>query len=567
MSSSPNNNKPWLASYPPGMSGDLAPVNSSLFEIFARPARAHPQKPCIDFLNKKFTYGEIHDLVCRFAFGLRQAGIKKGDRVGLCLPNCPYYPITFFAAQKLGAVVVNFNVLYTAKEIEQQILDSEVELVVTIDLKTIYNKVAATLKNTMLDKIIICSLAEMMPVSKKYLLKYLSFFRITHHHDRHNLYFNDLISSGSETAVESVDALNDIALFQYTGGTTGIPKAAMLTHSNVATNTEQVTMWTKASQRLGEDEKFLAVLPFFHVFSMTVMMCMGFHCGAEVIMLPRFKLKQTLKVIEDKRVTVMAGVPAIFFAINNYEKLDKFDLTSLAICISGGAALPTEVKRQFEAHTQCTMVEGYGLSETSPVITCNPPHITGKPASIGLPFPGTEMEIRSLDDIRKKAEVGEKGELVVRGPQVMKGYWKREEETAEVMLGDGWLRTGDVAYMDNDGYFFLTDRLKDIIITNGYKVYPRIIEEAVYQHPDVAEVIVIGVADKAKGEVAKAFVVLKEDGKISPEKLLAFICKRLNPIECPKEIEIRDELPKTLIGKPSRKDLATEETAKRSVQR
>ena len=504
----------------------------------------------------------------RFAFGLRQAGIKKGGRVGLCLPNCPYYPIAFFAAQQIGATVVNFNVLYTAKEMEEQILDSEVGLVVTIDLKSIYNKVAAALKHTMLDQIVICPLAEMMPVSKKYLLKYLSFFRLTHqHNDQHNLHFADMIKAGTETSVEAVDALNDIALFQYTGGTTGIPKAAMLTHSNIASNTEQVTQWTRASQRLGEDEKFLAVLPFFHVFSMTVMMCMGFHCGAELIMLPRFKLKQTLKVIEDKKITVMAGVPAIFFAINHYDKLDKCDISSLSICISGGAALPVEVKKQFVGHTQCTMVEGYGLSETSPVIICNPPHLVGKAASIGLPFPGTEVEIRSQDDIRKKVDVGEKGELLVRGPQVMKGYWKREEETAAVMLGDGWLRTGDVAYMDEDGYFFLTDRIKDIIITNGYKVYPRLIEEALYEHPDVAEVIVIGLPDDARGEVAKAFVVLHKEASITPEKLISFISKKLNPIECPKDIEIRDELPKTLIGKPSRKNLVEEEAAKRSLQR
>lgn len=565
MSSSPNNNKPWLASYPPGMAEDMAPVNCSLYEIFERPALAHPDKPCLDFMDRKFTYGEIHDLVSRFAFGLRQAGIGKGDRVGLCLPNCPYYPIAFFAAQKIGAIVVNFNVLYTANEIEQQILDSQIEMMVTLDLKTIYEKVAAALKTTLLEQIVICPLAEMLPKSKKYLLKYLSFFRIAHvHQDAYNLFYKDMVSAGSETAVEPVDALNDIALFQYTGGTTGVAKAATLTHSNVASNTEQVTMWTRASGRLGEDEKFLAVIPFFHVFSMTVMMCMGFHCGAEIVLLPRFKLKQALKTIEEKNITVMAAVPAIFFAINNYEKLEQYDISSLAICISGGAALPVNVKKQFQEHTQCTMVEGYGLSETSPVITCNPPHIDGKPASIGLPFPGTEVEIRSLEDCRIKVANGEKGELVVRGPQVMKGYWNRLEENAAVLTEDGWLRTGDVAYMDDDGYFFLTDRLKDIIIINGYKVYPRIIEDAFLQHPDVAEVIVIGVPDEARGEVAKAFVVLQKESSITPAKLLAYVGKSLNPIECPKQIEIRDELPKTLIGKPSRKDLVAEEAAKAS---
>src|SRR5690606_30191487 len=345
----------------------------------------------------------------------------------------------------------------------------------------------AALKNTLLERIVVCPLADMLPGSKKFLMKYLRYFSIAHvRQDEHNLRFSDMIDTGIETSVEAVDALNDIALFQYTGGTTGLAKAATLTHSNVATNTEQVTLWTRASGRLGDDERFLAVLPFFHVFSMTVMMCMGFRCGAEIVLLPRFKLKQALKTIEDKQITVMAAVPAIFFAINHYERRESYDLSSLKICISGGAALPEKVKQEFRAHTRCTMVEGYGLSETSPVITCNPPHIEGKAASIGLPFPGTEVEIRSLEDVHIKVANGERGELVVRGPQVMKGYWNRLEENAEVMREDGWRRTGDVAYMDDDGYFFLTDRLKDIIITNGYKVYPRTVEEALLKHGDVA---------------------------------------------------------------------------------
>jgi long-chain acyl-CoA synthetase len=563
MNSSSNINKPWIASYPPDVSWEFEAQQRSVYDIFEKPALTHPDKPCIDFLNKKFSYGDIHDLVRRFACGLQQAGIKKGDRVGLCLPNSPYYVIAFFAAQKIGAVVVNFNVLYTSEEIEAQILDSEVETMVTLDLKAIYNKVAAALPNTMLERIVICPLAEVLPPTKKYLLKYLSFYRIAHiPHDKYNISFDDLISVGADSTGVSVDPGTDIALFQYTGGTTGIPKAAMLTHSNVVSNAEQVTIWTRASNRLTDQDRFLAVLPFFHVFSMTVMMCMGLRCGAELILLPRFKLKQALQTITEKKVTVMAGVPAIFNAINEYDKLDHYDLSSLSISISGGAALPTSVRDKFMANTQCHMVEGYGLSETSPVITCNPPHSDGKAASIGLPLPGTEVVIRSLEDSGILMPVGEKGELLARGPQVMQGYWKRDEESREVLSADGWLSTGDIAYMDDEGFLFLTDRLKDVIITNGYKVYPRVIEDALYQHPAVAEVIVIAIPDAAKGEVGKAFVVLKKDQKITAKKLLDFVADKLNPIECPKDIEIRDELPKTLIGKPSRKALAEEEAAK-----
>lgn len=558
-----NINKPWLASYPPDVDWEFKALKRSVYDIFETPALAHPHKPCIDFLNRKFSYGEIHDLVRRFACGLQQAGIGKGGRIGLCLPNCPYYVIAFFAAQKIGAVVVNFNVLYTSEEIEAQILDSEVETMVTIDLKAVYNKVAAALHNTMLKRIVICPLADAMPTSKKYLLKYLGFYRIAHiHHDSYNITFDDLISVGTDSTEVPVDPLADIALFQYTGGTTGIPKAAMLTHSNVVSNTEQVTIWTRASHRLTDNDRFLAVLPFFHVFSMTVMMCMGLRCGAELILLPRFKMKQALQTIAEKKVTVMAGVPTLFHAINEYEKLDHYDLSSLAISISGGAALPANVRDRFMANTQCRMVEGYGLSETSPVITCNPPHSDGKAMSVGLPLPGTEVAIRALDDSESLVSAGEKGELLARGPQVMKGYWKREEESREVLLGDGWLSTGDIAYMDDAGFVFLTDRLKDVIITNGYKVYPRVIEDALYQHPAVAEATVIAIPDAAKGEVGKAFVVLKNNKQITAEKLLDFIADKLNPIECPKSIEIRDELPKTLIGKPSRKALAEEEAAK-----
>ena len=337
----------------------------------------------------------------------------------------------------------------------------------------------------------------------------------------------------------------------------------MLTHSNLASNTAQISLWLKSGNPENVYDKFLAVIPFFHVFSMTVVMNMGFHNKAEIILLPRFDLKQTLQVIDKKRPSVLAAVPAIFNAINHYKNLTKYDLTSLTTSISGGAPLPLQVKEHFEKNTVGVLVEGYGLSEASPVITCNPPHNSGKSGSIGLPLPGTEIEIRSLKDVTLTEDTGIPGELVARGPQIMQGYWNRDQESQETLLAGGWLRTGDIAYIDEDGYVFITDRLKDIIITNGYNVYPRVIEEAFYSHNDVSEVIVIGIPDDAKGETPKAFVALKQNATIDAQALLDFAISKLNPIERPTAIEIRKELPKTLIGKLSKKQLVEEETEKR----
>jgi len=337
----------------------------------------------------------------------------------------------------------------------------------------------------------------------------------------------------------------------------------MLTHSNIISNTVQISLWLKSGNTETEHNKFLAVKPFFHVFSMTAVMNMGFYSKAELILLPRFNLKQVLQVIDKKKPTVFAAVPSIFNAINNYKALNKYDLSSLTTNISGGAPLPLQVQEEFKKHGTGVLVEGYGLSEASPVLTCNPPHNAGKQGSIGLPLPGTEIAIRCLEDISVTEEYGSQGELVARGPQIMQAYWNRAEESKETLLEGGWLRTGDIGYMDEDGYVFITDRLKDIIISNGYNVYPRVIEEALYSHHDVSEVIVIGVPDDAKGETPKAFVALKQNATVDAETLLDFAKGKLNPIERPTCIEIRKELPKTLIGKLSKKELVKEEAQKR----
>lgn len=554
----------WYKSYPPNLPWEMDAIVKPAHHIFEDTAQAQSDKPCLDFLDKKFTYAETLDLVDRFAAGMQKLEIKKGDRVGLCLPNSPYFVVAYYAILKIGATVVNFNLLYTFKEIEQQVLDSEITTMITIDLKPVYKKVEQCSLTTQLEKIIYCSLADMLIPSKKYLFKIFQFHQIARiKKNKKIISFNDVINNGKNVTPINIDPKKDIALFQYTGGTTGVPKAAMLTHSNIVSNTVQISLWLKSGNAKAAHNKFLAVIPFFHVFSMTAVMNMGFYSKAELILLPRFNLKQVLQVIDKKKPTVFAAVPSIFNAINNYKALNKYDLSSLTTNISGGAPLPLQVQEEFKKHGTGVLVEGYGLSEASPVLTCNPPHNAGKPGSIGLPIPGTEVAIRSLKDISVTEAAGVQGELVARGPQIMQGYWGREKDTKESLLEGGWLRTGDIAYMDEDGYVFITDRLKDIIICNGYNVYPRVIEEALYAHSEVSEVIVIGVPDEAKGERPKAFIALKQNATVDAETLLDFAKGKLNPIERPTSIEIRKELPKTLIGKLSKKELVKEEAEKR----
>jgi long-chain acyl-CoA synthetase len=350
-----------------------------------------------------------------------------------------------------------------------------------------------------------------------------------------------------------------VAVLQYTGGTTGVPKGAMLTHANLTANTYQMGM-IFPSARPGE-ERMMAVLPFFHVFAMTVAMNFAVAYGAEMILVPRFELDQVLKLIAKRKPTLFPGVPTLYTALNSAAAKGGHDLSSIRICVSGGAPLPVEVKAQFERLTGCSLVEGYGLSEASPVVTCNPPGGKIKAGSIGLPVPGTTVEVRSHVDPGLLLPQGEHGEICVRGPQVMAGYWGRPEETAEV-LQDGILRTGDIGYVDPEGYIFLVDRIKDVILCGGYNVYPRVIEEALYQHPAVAEVVVIGIPDDYRGQAPKAFVRLRDDAEATPEELKTFLTSQISRIELPKAIEIRDELPKTMVGKLSKKELVAEEAAK-----
>jgi len=528
---------------------------SPLHTLIDGTAAACPDRPCLDFLGRRTSYAEVARLVDGTARGLQRLGLGKGERVGLCLPNCPHFVIAFFAALKAGCTVVPLDPLSAAPELAQQIADSGCRVVFTLDIAPLLSKVAGTAA-----RIVACPMADSLP--KGQALAY----RFAHRHDtvplpidEGVLRFADLRADRGRPAAMAIDAA-DLAVLQYTGGTTGTPKAAMLTHGNLAANVAQVR--SCFPEMAAGNERVLAVLPLSHVFAMTVAMNLAMACGALLILMPRFDMGQLLRTVARQRPTLLPAVPTLLRAIASAPGIDRHDLSSLKFCLSGGAPLPAEVHTAFERLTGCKVVEGYGLTEASPVVTCNP-IAGGRAGTVGLPLPGTVIEIRSLTDPRRNTPPGQAGEVCVGGPQVMAGYWNRPEETAEAFV-DGLLRTGDVGFVGEDGHLTLIDRIKDVILCSGYSVYPRAIEDTIHRHPAVAAATVIGIPDAYHGEVPKAFVQVKHGHQLQAETLAEFLRGRLSPVELPRHIEFRTELPKTAIGKLSRRHLRGEETARRA---
>ncbi|QTL01752.1 long-chain fatty acid--CoA ligase [Aquabacter sp. L1I39] len=530
-------------------------------DLLAAAVAAHGGRPALNFMGRRWTYGELGELVDRAAAGLQQMGVGKGSKVGLCLPNTPYSVIFYFAILKTGATVVNFSPLYVERELRHQIADSGTTIMVVPDLKVIHSRVASVAAESGLRSIIVCPMRGILPFVKGWM------FQLFKRKDQAVFSEGDGLHLRMDTAMRGagkftpvfIDAQTDVAVLQYTGGTTGVPKGAMLTHANLTANAHQVIRHVDCLR--AAEEKVLGVLPLFHVFAMTNVMNIPVALGCEIILVPRFQLQDLLATIAKEKATIFPGVPTIYTAINNAPGLDPKGLSSLKLCISGGAPLPAEVRHRFEQLSGCKLVEGYGLSETAPVLTANPPLGEIKDGSVGLPVPQTVIEIRDLADPHRVLGTGERGEVCARGPQVMQGYWRRPEETRNAFV-DGAFRTGDVGYVDADGYLYLVDRIKDVILCGGYNVYPRMIEEALYLHPAVAEAVVIGVDDKYRGQAPKAFVTLREGESATPEELLAFLTKQVSKIEMPKAVEIREQLPKTLVGKLSKKELVDEERKK-----
>ena len=549
--------RPWVHAYPEGIAWDAQFEPTTVGAILDLAVARFGKRPCTYFLGKRLRFDEIGALSDRAAKGLQSLGVGPGVKVGLFLPNTPSYLIFYYGVLKAGGTVVNFNPLYSLEEIAFQIEDSGTRIMVTHDLKLLFDKVEAMALKSHLEKVVVASFVALLPKLKSVGFKLTQRARLA----------DPNASAAKDKIVRDTDLLaNDgryarsevtpeaVAVLQYTGGTTGTPKGAMLTHANITVNVAQVKAWRNRPAK--EEDRILGIIPLFHVFAMTAVMNFGVSSGIEIILVPKFELIDTLKLIAKLRPTMMPGVPTLFNAMLRHPHIGNFDLSGLDYCISGGAALPVEVKRGFEKLCGCSVVEGYGLSETAPVVACNPIG-AGKEGSIGTPLPATEISIRSLDDPETEMPLGEPGEICIAGPQVMTGYWNKPEDTKAAFVGR-FFRTGDVGYMDEEGFIFIVDRIKDMINASGFKVYPRRIEDALYEHAAVAEVTVIGVPDQYRGEAPKAFVKLKDGREATALELLQFLKPKLSKLELPAEIEFLDELPKTMIGKLSKKELRAE---------
>ena len=546
----------WLKTYPAGVKWDADFQPQPLGRTLDDTVNRYPDRTCTYFLGKTMTYAEIGALADQAARGLQEMGVGKGTKVGLLLPNCPTYVIFFYAILKAGGTVVNFNPLYTVEELTYQVKDSATEIMVTLDLKVLFEKVDALLAESTLPKAVVCSFSALLPSLKSVLFRLFKSGDVARPKRSAQLeritLEADMLANDGGVLEPDILPEQDIAVLQYTGGTTGTPKGAMLTHANLSINVQQVEAWATDLDR--GDERIIGILPFFHVFAMTTVLNLSVATGSEMVLMPKFELVNALELINKTKPSMLPGVPTLYNAMMHHPELDKYDLSSLNFCISGGAPLPVEVKRGFENASGCKLVEGYGLSETSPVATCNPLDGPVKEGSIGIPVPQTIVSIRAIDEPEKELPIGEDGEICIAGPQVMAGYWDKPEDTSDVMVG-AFLRTGDVGHMDEDGFIFIVDRLKDMINCSGFKVYPRRVEEAIYEFPAVEEVTVVGIPDAYRGEAPKAFIKLRKGESATSEEIFAFLKPKISKLEMPSEIEFRDELPKTMVGKLSKKEL------------
>lgn len=552
----------WSKSYDEGVKRSLQVPHLSLYDMLRITVSRFPQQKATLYFGTSLTYTQLLERVHRMAAALSSMGIKKGDRVAVMLPNCPQYLISFFAIARLGAICVQVSPLFQSDELLFELVDSQSEHLIILDL--FYPVLQKIEKKSPVKRVIFTSASEYFPFHLKILYpiklkKEGKQIKIPKREEY--LYFQDLLKNKSTLPQVEIDPQNDIALFQYTGGTTGSPKGAQLTHTNVVINAYQTKEWLGSQCNEGH-EIILDVLPLYHSYGMTTAMNISVLIGGTLILIPRFDLEQILKAIEKFKPTLFPGVPTLYVAIINHPKIKEYNLSSIKACISGAAPLPVEVKRKFEELTGGLLVEGYGLSEASPVTHCNPIEKRGKIGSIGIPMSNTVAKIVDLET-GEDLPPNEKGELVISGPQVMKGYWKREEET-DIALRDGWLHTGDIAIMDEEGFFFIVDRKKDMIISGGFNIYPRDVEEVLYKHPSVLEAVVVGLPDDYHGEIVKAYIVLKPNVETTAEEIRQFCKEKIAKYKVPREIEFRQDLPKSMVGKVLRRELREEEIKKRA---
>ncbi len=563
--------KLWFKEYDANVPTHIDIPDMSVDQFLVNSVRQFPEKPALIFFNNKISYAQLNRLVDQFAASLQASGFKKGDRIALYMPNCPQFTIAYYGALRAGGIVVPSNPLYVPRELEHQVKDSGATYIVVLSL--MYGRLQKVRAGLNLKKVIVTNIKEYFPGMTKLLFTLFRENKLDMNGERHRadisgapntVWFQDFLREGNGAPAAVDVQSNDTAVLMYTGGTTGVPKGAQLTHRNLVANALQVASWIPGM----EDGAgvMMTALPLTHSYSMTVSQNHSIYRGFAQVLIPNARdLLDVLKNLQNHRVELFPGVPTLYTAINNHPdvKAGKFDLSSIKACISGAAGLPQEVQKEFMAITGGKLIEGYGLSEASPVCTVNPLDSMGKIGTIGVPVPNTAVKIVDTETGQKVLSIGEIGELCIKGPQVMKGYWNMATETANVLRsdehGDVWLYTGDIAAMDADGYVAIKDRKKDMIIAGGYNIYPNEVENVLYTHPAVLEAAVVGVPHETRGEVVKAFVVLKEGQSLTEEDLRAWCKKEMRAYMVPKYVDFRDDLPKTMVGKILRRQLLEEE--------
>lgn len=552
----------WKTAYRHPGEWDRSYAPRSMVDLFEESAAAHPHAPLLDFMGRIYSYGETLDGANRVACGLRALGYGPGDRIGLFLPNVPHYVAAYYGILKLGATVVNFSPLYSVEELAAQVADSGTRLLFTLSATALLPTALKVLEKSALERLVVGSVAGALPTAKSLFYQLFRGSEVTARpHDPRILAFSKLIANKGDCTIPNIDPERDVALIQYTGGTTGTPKGAVLTHQNLSANARQVS---ELDPELGQaEDSVLGVLPFFHVFANTCVLNRTVITGGKIVMLPRFNAQQVLTELRRTKPRSLPGVPTMYQALLDAPGMKPSDFSSLRFCISGGAPLPEQLKLNWEATTGAHIIEGYGLSESSGVVSANPYVGLNKSGTIGQPIAGTRVRLVDKEDPRKPAPEGEPGEIVVKGPQIMQGYWNRPEADVGTFVDDHWLRTGDVGIIDEDGYIHIVDRLKDMISVGGFKVFPSQIEAVLYTHPAVKETLVLGLPDPYHGELPHAYVALIDGMTVDAKEMCDWLNAQLGKHERVKEVVIRDSLPKTMIGKLSRKDLLAEVKAGR----
>jgi long-chain acyl-CoA synthetase len=547
--------RPWLKHYDPQVPPHLTYPRVPLYRLLDETAAKHPTGPCTNFFGKQLTYYQIKQLSDRFAASIRRMGIQKGDRVVLLLPNSPQFVVAYYGLLKAGAVIVPLNPLSAERELEFYLTDSEAEVSITIPL--FLSKVASLVGKTPLKHIVYSRLSDFLPFPLNLIQGFREQRLVGGVRGATLVDFKELLKQepGPDWSPEAVQP-EEMAVLIYSGGTTGIAKGIMLSHFNFVANAHQIIAWGSLTNEQG----LLAVLPLFHGFGMSVTMNSAILAGGEITLLPRFNAKQVAKTIQKRKPNFFIGVPTMFVQLSNLPDIHRYDFSSLRGIFVGAAPLTKAIKDDFEKKTGGRMIEGYGLTEAVTAIMANPYKGTHKLASIGIPFSDVDMKIVSLDD-GHTLPPGELGEIALRSPTVMLGYYKNPDETQKTIVDD-WLHTGDIGYVDEDGYFYITDRKKELIIVGGFNVFPREIDELIYQHSKVKEGITVGIPDPRKGERIKVYVVLKAGETATQEEFIAYFRERLTPYKVPSEVEFRTELPKSMIGKILRRALREEEIQK-----